>query len=337
MIAAFEDGASPRLRVRLDDYATSWMLGKLPTLKASTRRTYSDALDNHILPTLGKLYVDALRPDDVRRWFAAKASKYAPATANCFLRVLKTMIADAAEEHELRNPTARIRAIPDERSRRQRQFNILSAEEMRRFLDEMRTRYPQWFAIVFTQFVTATRFGEVSALRWEDVDEARGVIYVRRSHWRTRVDTTKTGDEREVVLTDELRDVLREWRQTLLRTQHRQLHSGWIFPARNGKPHHSPSCMRDAFSDVLATIDVSRNFSSHGLRRTANDLLRRVATGEVTRSITGHATTAMTDRYSFVDLTEKKTAASNMLRLVRDTEPAATVEEIPADKTSLDD
>lgn len=107
----------------------------------------------------------------------------------------------------------------------------LTAEEMSRFLDVLREDFPQWYAIVFTQFATATRFGEVSALRWEDVDEPRGVIYVRRSHWRTRIDTTKTGDEREVVLTDELRD---EWRQTLLRMQHRHLHRGWIFPSRKG-------------------------------------------------------------------------------------------------------
>lgn len=61
---------------------------------------------------------------------------------------------------------------------------------------------------------------------------------------------------------------------------------------------------------------MKRGFSSHGLRRTANDLLRRVATGEVTRAITGHMTVAMTDRYSHIDLTERKAAATAMLRLI---------------------
>lgn len=75
--------------------------------------------------------------------------------------------------------------------------------------------------------------------------------------------------------------------------------------------------MRKAFVDVLKRIEVKRGFSSHGLRRTANDLLRRVSTGEVTRAITGHMTVAMTDRYSHVDLDEKKAATSSMLRLVR--------------------
>lgn len=324
MVATFKTGVGPADRVRLDEYAEQWMLGKAPTLKPSTRRTYADALDDHILPVLGRLYLDAVRPDDIRRWFADKAARYAPATANGFLRVLKTVMADAAEEMEIRNPTARIRAIPEERSRRSRQYNMLSADEMGRFLSTLCEAYPKWYAFVFAQFVTATRFGEVSALRWEDIDEARGVIVIRRSHWRTKIGTTKTGSEKEVVLTEELRDILREWRKTLLRKQDRHLHSGGVFPSRVGKPHHAASCMRKAFVDVLARIDVKRTFSSHGLRRTANDLLRRVATGEVTRAITGHLTVAMTDRYSHVDLSEKKDAALNMLRLVRSTKDAPT-------------
>lgn len=124
LIAEFQAGRSQASRVRLDDYATSWILGKLPTLKVSTRRTYSDALDKHILPTLGRFYLDALSPDELRRWFAEKAARYAPATANCFLRVLKIMLADACEEHDLRNPTSRIRSIPELRYRRQRRYNM---------------------------------------------------------------------------------------------------------------------------------------------------------------------------------------------------------------------
>jgi integrase len=74
--------------------------------------------------------------------------------------------------------------------------------------------------------------------------------------------------------------------------------------------------MRKAFLDVLKEIDVARSFSSHGLRRTANDLIRRIASGEVTRAITGHMTEAMTEHYSHVDVAEKKAAVEGVLRLV---------------------
>ena len=293
------------------------MRGKMPGLKASTRRTYADALDHHVLPELGRYYVDAIRPADIREWFAAKAEVYAPATVNGFLRVLKTMMADASEELDIPDPTRRIKAARQVGGPSTRR-NMLTADEMGSFLEVLRDEDSQWYAMVFTQFATATRFGEVSALRWEDIDEQAGVIRIVRSHWRTIVDTTKTNEVRVVALTSELRDVLRWWRRKLLRAQDRQLHSGWIFPARTGKPHHAPSCMRPAFERALEVINVDRRFSSHGLRRTANDLLRRVATGEVTRSITGHATASMTDRYSHVETAEKATAVTKMLKLVHD-------------------
>ncbi|MSP63004.1 MAG: hypothetical protein EXR72_22245, partial [Myxococcales bacterium] len=50
------------------------------------------------------------------------------------------------------------------------------------------------------------------------------------------------------------------------------LSSGWVFPSHVGKPHHNASVMRKAFVDVLKEMGLDRKFSSHGLRRTANDL-----------------------------------------------------------------
>lgn len=121
---------------------------------------------------------------------------------------------------------------------------------------------------------------------------------------------------RNPALTDELRQVLADWREELQRS-HRHADSGWMFPSKVGKPHHNTSCMGKAFEDCLKEIKVDRRFSSHGLRRTANDLIRRVASGEVARAITGHVTQRMTEHYSHVDVGEKKAAVEGMLKLVR--------------------
>ena len=96
------------------------------------------------------------------------------------------------------------------------------------------------------------------------------------------------------------------------------LNPGGSVKDRIAKPHHNASCMRKAFIRCLEQANIGRGFSSHGLRRTANDLLRRVASGEVTRSITGHVTQEMTEHYSHVDAAEKRAAVDGMLRLVRE-------------------
>lgn len=195
--------------------------------------------------------------------------------------------------------------------------NMLSADELGRFLAALKLRWPQWYALVFTQFATARRFGEVSALKWDDINQERNIITIRRAQWRTMISTPKTDRLVTVPLTDELRAVLDEWRQTMLCAQHRHVHTGWIFPSKVGEPHHNASCMRKAFIDCLNQSGIGRGFSSHGLRRTANNLLRQVASGEVTRAITGHVTVAMTEHYSHVAASEKHAAMDKVLKLVQ--------------------
>jgi integrase len=230
-------------------------------------------------------------------------------------------MADAAAQYRLpANPAARLRAVPErgeEELDSDDPVNLLTVDEMARFMAALKERWPEWYAMAFTQFATATRFSEVSALRWEDVDEQRGIIRIRRGNWRTIVSTAKIDRRRRnPALTDELREVLSAWKKELHRS-HRHADSGWMFPSKVGKPHQNPSCMGKAFQDCLRTIDVHRRFSSHGLRRTANDLIRRVASGEVARAITGHVTQRMTEHYSHVDVGEKKAAVEGMLRLVK--------------------
>lgn len=305
---------------RLRDYAHSWLSGRRPMLKISTSTLYAETLELHVLPTLGAIYLDKLTPEDVQQWFADKATTRAPATVNGYLRVLKTLMADATERYDLaRDPTRRIRAMPLRRMsalEADEPVNIMSDKEIGRFLATLKLRWPQWFALVFTQLSTARRFGEVSALKWDDINYERGIIIIRRAQWRTIVGTPKTDRIVTVPLTDELRTVLHDWRQEMLRTQHRHVHTGWIFPSKAGRPHHNASCMRKAFIDCLKVTGIERRFASHGLRRTANDLLRRVASGVVTRAITGHVTEGMTEHYSNVDPGEKLAAVNAALKPV---------------------
>ena len=83
-------GTTPEHRFRLGEYASSWMSGKIPTLKPSTRDKYAVALDQHILPALGDYYVDAITPQDILQWRDAQRGK--PRTINSRLRLLRTLL-----------------------------------------------------------------------------------------------------------------------------------------------------------------------------------------------------------------------------------------------------
>ena len=105
-------GTTGEHRLRLGEYASSWMRGRFPP-KPSTRDKYVVVLDHHILPALGDYYVDAITPQDVLRWRDAQHAK--PSTVNSRLRVLRTLLRDAQAQLGLRrDPCARVRTLPEE-------------------------------------------------------------------------------------------------------------------------------------------------------------------------------------------------------------------------------
>lgn len=55
-------------KMRVGDYAKSWIESKALRLDASTVKTYTDALEDHILPALGDYYYDQLMSTDVQKW-----------------------------------------------------------------------------------------------------------------------------------------------------------------------------------------------------------------------------------------------------------------------------
>ncbi|MCU1349200.1 MAG: integrase family protein, partial [Acidobacteria bacterium] len=55
-------------RLRVGDFAISWTKAKLQTVDRATGERYVDALENHVLPSLGDFFCDALRPTDVQEW-----------------------------------------------------------------------------------------------------------------------------------------------------------------------------------------------------------------------------------------------------------------------------
>ena len=324
LLAEFQRGGleGQAKRVRLGDYAKSWLTGRLPTLKPSTAARYADTLDRFILPGLGDFYLAALDSKDVLAWFEAVSANKAATTANGYLRVLKTVVADAVAQYKLPfNPISRIRAIPErgeEELESDDPVNMFAVEEMGRFMEALRVRWPQWYTMLYLQFAMACRFSEVSALRWDDVDWTKEIIRIRRGNWHTIVSTAKIDRRRNTIgLTDELRGMLEAWRQELVRSKHRHIDSGWMFPSRVGKPHHNSSCLTKVFADCLKAIGVERRFSSHGLRRTANNIIRRNFGGEMARAISGHVTEKMTEHYSHIDPSEKRAVVRGMLSLVR--------------------
>ncbi|MCG8423881.1 MAG: site-specific integrase [Proteobacteria bacterium] len=328
-----------RERVRIGAYAQSWMRSKALKLDEGTARTYADALDLHVLPTLGDFYYDVLTRQDVQAWVDESLMSvrvlrdgtrkpYSRNSVHAWFRVLRTMTHDAMDDLSLqRNPTLRI-SFPDAPD--SSHGNSLSSRELARFLWEMRSRYPHQFALTAVLSFTGLRFCHGSAIAWNDWDESEHVIRVQRKQVRGRVGkiSRKKQAPHEVPVEPELAMILREHRQRMLAQQAPGLAEGWMFPSASGTLR-APSSLNKAWQRCLEAAEIDRRFTIHGLRYTFTDLVRRAkADAVVRRALTGHVTESMQYHYSNVDLEEKRSAVAGVHRLVAEAAPPQAVPSI---------
>lgn len=338
-------GDAPATRLRLGDYATSWLDAKRPELEISTAERYLEALDLHILPHIGDVYLDRLTRADVLTWRNGLLSTghhrpakdedgneaprgLSPVTINGHLRVLRVVLEDGVREGLLaRNVASDVRPLPEPK-RTEATSNRLTSEELGAVLAHLRASEPAWHAYFLTAALTGARFGEVSALRWEDIDHERGVIHVRRAvkkgrdpktkAWIRRIGPTKTGEEREVAMPPELASALRDHRRGLVENQAPGVDKGWCFPSPKAGELLWSSALRKPLLRSLEAAGVARRVTLHGLRRTFTNLVSQnpAVRPEVVRSLTGHKLEEMRQHYTFAEREEKRAAVAGLVALL---------------------
>lgn len=316
-------------RMRVGEFAQSWIKTKKLKLDPATARTYADALDNHILPALGDYYYDVITPMDVQKWIddaivngwkspnSEERRTYSAFTVRVWFRVFRTMTRDAIGMLGLpRDPTLRV-SFPDAPERDE--SNSLSPVQLAAFLTAMQDDHPQHYALVVVLAYTGLRFCHASALRWEDWDEESGVLRIERKHVRGKVGpvSRKKRAPKEYPVEPELQEILKWHRHRMVKKQSPGLAEGWMFPSRAGTLR-TPNSLDKAWAAALEAAEIDKRFTVHGLRYTFTDLVRRANVDAVVRrALTGHVTEEMQRKYSTVGIDEKRAAVAGVIRLVR--------------------
>ena len=132
---------------------------------------------------------------------------------------LRTMLRDALVLADLeKDPTHGVRFTAKGTPRKDK--DVLTQTELARLLDETQHESPDVAAMIWVGFTTGMRFGELSALTWDDVqfpssEGDAGVIHVRRSQVYGVVGPTKTNSKRSVPLHPMVATMLRAHRTWL--------------------------------------------------------------------------------------------------------------------------
>lgn len=284
-----------RARLRLRSYAEAWLARRASTLKPSTVRKYTYAL-KHALSMLGDIYVDALVPADIEAYLVWRLDVAAGNTVLNELRVLRVVARDSvADGLAVRYWCERVKA-PKVAHYDDDNPNLLTPAQAERVLEHVPA---VWLGMLMFILTTGLRFGEASALRWEDVDVAAGVVRIRRGNYRgTETSTKNKSSVRTVAMLPEVLELLERVgrRDTEL-----------VFATRRGTMHRG-SPLRVVLERACAAAGVPR-VTTHGLRRTFNNTGRQVGDREVLKATTGHATDEMVSHYSHVAAGEKTALA----------------------------
>lgn len=87
---------------------------------------------------------------------------------------------------------------------------ILTAEEIKKFLAEARAVNHKWYPIWMSAILTGMRSGELYALIWDDIDFANNIIQISKSYNKRKriIKSTKAGYYRTVPMNQSLKDLL---------------------------------------------------------------------------------------------------------------------------------
>lgn len=178
-------------KVKLRDYLAAWLENVVrPNVKRTTYASYRDAVKARILPHIGGIDVQELRPRDVDMWVQSLAKKgLSYGTIRQTKTVLSIALKYAVYPAELIavNPVTGI-SIPRSAPRKVTPRMVITAQQFASIPVE--EKYHHTYKILYH---TGLRISEALGLTWDDIDLVTGEISIVRQRQRTGYfDTPKT-------------------------------------------------------------------------------------------------------------------------------------------------
>jgi integrase len=281
-------------KMTVREYLNEWVeqAVKPPAKRQSTYDHYKQIIAGHLIPALGDLKVQQLRPGHLERYFAEKSAKLAPATLMVHQAILHRALRSAVR-HSLvpRN----VAALVDGKPRVQRKPDDVlgqcwTVEECRSFLQAAKQAGPQIAALFALALDTGARKNELCGLKWSDVDLEAGRLSIVRQlvkpGRKPEFGPTKTGQPRTLDLNEETVRLLatHKKQQAELKMRNRKHYNdlGLVFAKEWGDVHRHEDSLglplqsnnlgQREFARVIKAAKV-RAVNFHGLRHTCASLL----------------------------------------------------------------
>ena len=303
------------------EYLEYWLHQSVkPRLRPLTFAGYSVNVHKHLVPSLGRIRLDRLTPQQVQEMMNDRlAAGFSPKSVAYMHQVLRTAL-ELARRWEVIDRNVASLVEPPRRVRPK--IQPLTPDAARRFLDNVRGHRLE--ALFSVALAMGLRQGEALGLRWEDVDTTQGVLSVRNQLQRidgrlTLVEPKTERSRRTLVVPPMIIQSLRdhETRQVAekLWAGSKWIDSGFVFTNRSGGPLQARRVIEE-FHKVLKSAGLQR-IRFHDLRHScATLLLVQEVPDRVVMQILGHSDISMTTEYIHVIPELQRKAAERMETLI---------------------
>ena len=234
---------------------------------------------------------------DISTTLSFLSSQLSNATVNRYKAAISVVFSYACREYDLPdNPVRHIRPLPENNAR----TRYLSNDERSSLFKACRSsQWQKLYLIVLMAITTGARKGELTGLKWSDIDFDRQLAYIS---------TTKNGEPKVLPLTKSAIDELCKFNKK---------DNSLVFESevKSGQAY----CFRKPWTKALKEAEIA-NFTFHSLRHTcASYLAMNGASLLEIADVLGHKQIQMTKRYSHLCVDHKQKLVNNVLGGISDT------------------
>lgn len=235
--------------------------------KILTHRGYVCILNKHVIPIFGKRKIDSLKASELTLWQNELLKTHSNRTVINVRKIFNGIFEDALRDEIItKNPFLMLKAPSDIAKNENMPF---TKDEIFQILKASPLKIRAFFAI---GFFTGMRTGEITALKWSDIDFENRTIHVRRTRNKGIETTPKTKSSiRDIEILDILFPYLEE---------HLQFNNGneYVFLARGNNPYFSAIKISTTYwQKLLKKLDIKyRNL--YQMRHTFASMM--IANGE---------------------------------------------------------
>ena len=296
-------------RETVGQYLDRWLRDVIvPNREDRTADGYRSIIEHHLKPTIGRIPLTKLTPEEVQALYAARRKTHSPGTVRNIHSCLHAALQLAVKSRRLRfNPAEHV----DKPRRTRYKPAVLTGEEAERLLATAAAEDHRLYALFALVLTTGIRESEAFGLRWRDLDVEAGRAALQQTASRRRRNgpfgSTKSHRSDRPVAVIPLAATALEAHRRRQKEEQKAAGPAWtehglVFTTRVGTPLDGSNFTARDWKPLLRRAGLHPDVRFHDLRHSAATfLLKKKVPLKVVSELLGHSSIGITgDLYSHV-------------------------------------